>query len=116
MTRFRYILMSVPALALSLGSLPASAARALDADDAALCSAAMDLARDRVAVSFSDQAKFIRASDWFTARGVALNEAWFTEQLEIYTDALTEARDNGDPQFATTVNGCETYFDTSRTV
>ena len=114
MASLKHMTFIVPVLALSFFQ-PAFAQRALDADDAALCSAALELAQDTPGMAISRIAKFIQASDWFATQGVAANQSYFESQLEIYTAALNDARDAGDPQFRATVEGCETYYDTSRT-
>ena len=44
----------------------------------------------------SQHAKYVQASDWFQTQGIAANEIYFENQLELYIAALTEARDSGD--------------------
>lgn len=114
MASLKHMTFIVPVLALSFFQ-PAMAQRSLDADDAALCSAALDLARGWPGMMISQHAKYVQASDWFQTQGIAANEIYFENQLELYIAALTEARDSGDSQFRTVVEGCETYYDTSRT-
>ena len=114
MASLKHMIFIVPALAM-FSIQPGFARQSLDVDDAALCSSALDLARSWSGMMISEQVKFVQASDWFLMQGKAVDEAFFDRQLEIYTAALTEARDTGDPQFRATVEGCATYYDTSRT-
>ena len=101
------------AMVLSLGAAPVSAQGSMSVDDTALCSAALKLAQDNLGNSLSQRAKFIEMSNWFGAKGREMNDTIFAQQYSIYTAAFEDARENGDPQFGSSVTGCQTYFETA---
>ena len=91
----------------------ASAVPGLDADQAALCAAAMKIKRDEFPPGVRDALVFSKAADWFVKVGYEEAPELFGKAEADRKKRLLVEKSNGSASCTKAVNGCRNFYETS---